>query len=96
MRNKRRGQVRYPAIKLDMSKVYDRVELNFLKDMMIWLGFSPSWVNLIMKCMQSVKYKVKTNGCLTEEITPERGLRQGDPLYHPIFSCFERRGFLFY
>ena len=66
------------AIKLDMSKAYDRVEWNFLRDMMTQLGFSLSWVEMIMKCVQSVKYKVKFNGNLTDEFIPELGLR------HPL------------
>lgn len=40
MRNKRRGNVGYAAVKLDISKAYDRVEWNFLSDMMSKLGFS--------------------------------------------------------
>lgn len=66
MRNKRRGNAGYAAIRLDMSKAYDRVEWNFLKDMMIRLGFAPVWVELIMKCVQFVKYRVKINGSLSQ------------------------------
>jgi hypothetical protein len=35
------------AIKLDMNKAYDRVEWGFLKDMMLRLGFSEVWVDMI-------------------------------------------------
>ena len=53
-------------------------------DMMTRLDFSPGWADLIMKCVQAVKYKVRINGCLTEEIIPERGWGRVIP-YDPIF-----------
>lgn len=85
MRNKRRGKCGYAAVKLDMSKAYDRVEWEFLRDMMNKLGFDERWTELMMKCVSSVSYRIRVNGGLTDLFKPERGLRQGDHLSPYLF-----------
>lgn len=77
IKNKRAGQFSLCALKLDMHKAYDRVEWTFLKDTMIKLGFHEQWVEMIMKCVCSVRYKVRFNSQETDTITPTRGIRQG-------------------
>ena len=46
------------ALKLDMSKAYDRVEWSFLEKMILHLGFSDSFVSIIMSCIKSVSNAV--------------------------------------
>jgi hypothetical protein len=72
--SKREGDVGFAALKLDMSKAYDRVEWKFLRDMMLKMGFAKPWVNLFMECVTTVAYHIKVNGELSEGFKPERGL----------------------
>ena len=50
------------TLELDMSKAYDRVEWNFLEEIMRKIGFNERWINLIMICVKTVTYFILVNG----------------------------------
>lgn len=78
------------AIKLDMSKTYDRVKWNFLIKMMEEMRFGNKLTNWIKECIISVSYNNLINGSPINKISQTRGIRQGDPISLLLFLiCME-------
>jgi hypothetical protein len=80
----------FMGFKLDISKVYDRVEWHFLEAIMQMLGFAEQWIKLIMACVRSVSYSILINGSPVGNIQPSLGIRQGDSISPYLFLiCVE-------
>jgi hypothetical protein len=86
MKCKTRGKVGEVALKIDISKAYDRVNWSYVKSMMRKMGYHEKWVHWMGMCMESVQYHVQVNGEDVGLQSPGRGLRQGDPL-SPYHMC---------
>ena len=69
------GKIGEMALKLDMSKAYDRVEWSCLDKIMEKLGFVEHWRWLIMRCMSTISYAININGRPRGHIIRTRGIR---------------------
>lgn len=59
---RKRGRKYEMALKIDTNKAYDRVEWDFVKEVMERLGFSRKWVMWVMECLSSVSFNTIVNG----------------------------------
>lgn len=73
------------AIKLDLSKAFDRVEWDFLLLTLHKFHFPPHIIGLIHKCLATNKIAIRYNKTKVPHFHPTRGLRQGDPLSPLLF-----------
>ena len=71
---RKKGREALMAVKLDMSKAYDRVEWVYLEAMMRKMGFNERWISLIMMYVTTVSYSVLINGEPKKEDYPIKGV----------------------
>ncbi|RVW15226.1 LINE-1 retrotransposable element ORF2 protein [Vitis vinifera] len=72
--------------KIDFEKAYDHVKWDFLDHVLEKKGFSPKWRKWMRGCLSSVSYAILVNGNAKGWVKASRGLRQGDPLSHFLFT----------
>lgn len=75
MKRKMNGDGGEVALKLDISKAYDRVNWDYLKNRMVSMGFSTKWIQWMLLCVTSVSYSICFQGSNIGPILPKRGLR---------------------
>lgn len=65
-----RGKKQFMALKLDVSKSYDRIGWVFLRCVLLKMGVAQSFVSLIMLCVTSVSHSFLLNGKQFGDVQP--------------------------
>ena len=63
------------ALKLDISKAYDKVRWDFLYDVLERVGFNEKVLNLIRTMLSAVQYTILLNGSPWGNLEVGKGLR---------------------
>jgi len=74
------------VLKLDYEKAYDRVNWDFLVEVLTSRGFSKTWIDWIINLTRGGSICVRLNDVNGPYFTVGKGLRQGDPLSPLLFN----------
>ena len=71
---KRKVKYGIMATKLDLQKVYDKVNWKFLEAVLSKFGFHKNFVTWIMVCVRTISSAILINGGVMNQFKPSRGL----------------------
>ena len=72
-------------LKMDIEKLYDHVNWDFLLSIMSKMGFGEKWISWIKWCISIASFSVLINETPSSFFHSSRGLRQGDQLSPYLF-----------
>lgn len=85
MKRRTQRNKRIAGLKIDISKAYHRLEWSFVKNILENFGFHRISIDRVMQFIQSVSYTFTHNGAEFRTAIPQRGLREGHPIWPYIY-----------
>lgn len=79
------------AIKVNLEKLYDRLNWGFLQETLVLAGLPKDLVTLIMHCVSSVNISILWNGETIDPFVSSKGFKQGDPFSPYLFVLYMER-----
>lgn len=73
------------VVKIDIRMAFDTISWSFINKMLRIFKITASLNDLIISCLQKVKYTPLINGKKVKSIYPTRGIKQGDPISPYLF-----------
>ncbi|XP_061350360.1 uncharacterized protein LOC133295534 [Gastrolobium bilobum] len=89
--NRLAGKKAYMSIKIDLAKTYDRLNWNFIYQVLLEAGIPLDMAEVIRACITSPRFQVLWNSSRSDPFYPSRGIRQGDPISPYLFvMCMDK------
>jgi hypothetical protein len=76
-------------IKIDLSKSFDKLSWQYMKSLILGLGFSNDWVDWVLSLTSSTFFSILVNESPSQTFTPSRGIHQGYPLSPFLFVVMD-------
>jgi hypothetical protein len=83
LRSKKLGGI---LLKLDFEKAYDRVNWDFLAEVLRCKGFNEAYIHRILQLVSGGQNAISINGDIGPYFRNKLGVRQGDPLSPLLFD----------